>query len=319
MANAPSMRIIFMGTPDFAVPSLNILAESSHEVVAVVTAPDRPAGRGRRLKASAVKEAALALGIPVLQPEKLRDPDFNAGLQALKPDLMVVVAFRMLPKMVWALPSVGTFNLHASLLPDYRGAAPINWAIINGEKRTGATTFLIDAKIDTGNILLQRELELPASWNAGDLHDALMSLGAELVLETVEGLDQGILKPQPQDEGLFEHPAPKIFKEDCEIDWRKSAKEIYDLIRGLSPYPGAWTTFNNEPLKVYGSELVQRDGFAPAGTLKVDEANKSLFVACVEGWLKLTQLQMAGKKRMAVADLLNGYKGEWPDLLGSTE
>ncbi|MEM9985830.1 MAG: methionyl-tRNA formyltransferase [Bacteroidota bacterium] len=313
------MRIIFMGTPNFAVPSLNILAQSSHEVVAVVTAPDRPAGRGRRLKASAVKEAAQKLAIPVLQPEKLRGPDFNARLQSLKPDLMVVVAFRMLPQMVWSLPRLGTFNLHASLLPDYRGAAPINWALINGEERTGATTFLIDAKIDTGNILLQRELKVPNTWNAGDLHDALMVMGAELVLETTEGLDQGTLKPKPQDDTLFRHPAPKIFKEDCEIDWHKPAKELYDLIRGLSPYPGARTTFNGEALKVYGSEPLDHDQTAPPGTLMVDRTAKTLAVACGTGWLQLTTLQMAGKKRMSVTDLLTGYKGDWPDSLGPIE
>ncbi len=229
------MRIVFMGTPDFAVPSLDILVKAGYEIGAVVTVPDKPAGRGQKLRPSPIKAYAESASLPILQPVKLRDPAFIQALQDLQPDLMVVVAFRMLPEMVWSIPRIGTFNLHASLLPDYRGAAPINWVIINGETRTGATTFFIDKQIDTGNMLLKTALDIPLDWTAGDLHDALMVQGAELVLETVKGIAAGQLEAKPQDDSLFQHHAPKIFKENCQINWAQPAQQVYNFIRGLSP------------------------------------------------------------------------------------
>ncbi|MEM8892045.1 MAG: methionyl-tRNA formyltransferase, partial [Bacteroidota bacterium] len=249
------MRIIFMGTPEFSVPSLDILHKNGHEVVAVVTAQDKPAGRGRKIRKSAVKLYAEEEGLKVLQPGKLRDPQFIEALTELNPELMVVVAFRMLPEMVWSIPSIGTFNLHASLLPDYRGAAPINWAIINGEEKTGATTFFIDKKIDTGNLLLQREINIPEDWTAGDLHDDLMVKGAELVLETVQALEAGTVEAKAQDDSLFKNHAPKIFKEDCRIDWNQEAYKVNNFIRGLSPYPTSWTKLGEKVLKVYKAEI----------------------------------------------------------------
>ncbi|MEM6343792.1 MAG: methionyl-tRNA formyltransferase [Bacteroidota bacterium] len=304
------MRIIFMGTPEFAVPSLQILHQSkTHEVVGVVTAPDRPAGRGRKLRASAIKEYAVSQAIPVLQPEKLRHPDFIAALEALRPDLMVVVAFRMLPKVVWDMPKIGTFNLHASLLPDYRGAAPINWVIINGETETGLTTFMIDDKIDTGSILLQEKTAIPADWTAGDLHDKLMEMGASLVLQTVEGLDAQQLAAKPQDDSLYRNPAPKIHKEDCRINWEASTVEVYNHIRGLSPYPAAWTTLEGLNCKILQVSMTEEERSAQPGTIKA-MGQSQILVACQDGWLQIDQLQLAGKKRMATADFLRGYKEE---------
>ncbi len=296
-----------MGTPEFAVASLQRLVESSYEVVGVVTAPDRPAGRGQKLKASPVKQYAEKQGIPIFQPVKLRNPHFVDAMENLRPDLMVVVAFRMLPELIWSIPRIGTFNLHASLLPDYRGAAPINWVLINGESRTGATTFFIDKQIDTGSLLLQRELEVPHEWNAGDLHDALMDMGAELVLDTVDGIAQEKLKPQPQDDSLFLHPAPKIFKEDCRIDWGQSAAKLYNFIRGLSPYPTAWTRMGDKQVKIFSAQLGPiLDGEDIPGTLQISE--DSLSVACIDRWLKITSLQMEGRKRMEASDFLRGQK-----------
>lgn len=306
------MRIIFMGTPDFAVPSLDILVENGYDVVAAVTAPDRPAGRGQQLRPSPVKLAAERHGIEVLQPEKLRNPAFVDRLQALQPDLMVVVAFRMLPEMVWSIPSRGTFNLHASLLPDYRGAAPINWALMNGETRSGVTTFLIDHQIDTGNILLREEVGIPRHWNAGDLHDHLMAMGAGLVLRTVQGLAAGTLTPQPQDEKSARHHAPKIFKEDCRIDWQRSAEELYHFVRGLAPYPTAWTTLQGQRLKLYAVEPVEADDTASPGTVR--QQGETLQVATGRGWLALQEIQPAGKKRMSVADFLRGRSMNWNDV-----
>ncbi len=304
------MRIIFMGTPEFAVPSLQILHQSeAHQVVGVVTAPDRPAGRGRKLRASAIKEYAVSQEIPVLQPEKLRNPEFISELEALQPDLMVVVAFRMLPKVVWGMPSIGTFNLHASLLPDYRGAAPINWVIMNGETETGLTTFMIDDKIDTGSILLQEKTEIPSDWTAGDLHDKLMEMGAELVLKTVEGLDAKQLEAKPQDDKLYRNPAPKIHKEDCRINWEASTVEVYNHIRGLSPYPAAWTTLEGLNCKILQVSMTEDKRSAQPGSIKGAD-NEQILVACKDGWLQINQLQLAGKKRMATADFLRGYKEE---------
>jgi len=307
------MRIIFMGTPDFAVPSLDILLDRGHEVVAVVTAPDRPAGRGKKLRPSPVKLAAEKHELRVLQPEKLRDPAFVQTLQELAPDLMVVVAFRMLPEVVWSIPQLGTFNLHASLLPDYRGAAPINWVLINGETRTGVTTFLIDRQIDTGNLLLSRAIDVPDTWTAGDLHDRLMVMGAELVAETVDGLGQRTLAPQPQDESQALHPAPKIFKDDCRIDWQQSTQAIHNFVRGLSPFPTAWTTLEGELFKVYRAEPGEGDATDAPGTLRVQD--EQLLVATEDGWLRLLEVQVPGKKRMSADDYLRGR----PTLSGNVE
>ena len=317
-------KIVFMGTPDFAVPSLRILVENDYEVVAVVTAPDRPSGRGQKLTPSPVKEYALNQGLLLLQPEKMRDPDFIATLQALNADLMVVVAFRMLPEMVWSLPRIGTFNLHASLLPDYRGAAPINWALINGETETGATTFFIDKEIDSGAILLQKRQDIPPDWNAGDLHDALMETGAQLVLETVRELEAGNLSPKAQDINGFQHPAPKIFKEDCRIDWKRPATELHNFIRGLSPYPAAWTTLNGKQLKIYRSALSDLEGrnqnrdkagpqlngvpsLAISGTIRTD-GKTFLQIATKSGYLDILEMQIEGKKRMGTEEFLRGFK-----------
>ena len=258
-----------MGTPEFAIPTLRRLVEAGHELVAVVTAPDKPAGRGLQLKPSPVKEAAIELGITVLQPEKLKSEAFLAELQALKPELAVVVAFRMLPEVVWKMPSKGTLNLHAALLPDYRGAAPINWAVVNGETKTGATTFFIDQQIDTGDILLKTEIDLPEEWSAGDLYNVLMERGAELVVETVAGIEANTIVPQPQNEIAFVHAAPKIFKHDCRINWNQSSKKVYDFIRGMAPYPTAWTTLSDKSLKIFSSTYSKENVGKEAGEMVI--------------------------------------------------
>lgn len=300
------MRIVYMGTPDFAIPSLRILVEHGYPVVGVVTAPDRPAGRGLQLRPSPVKEYALSQGLKVLQPEKLRDPDFQAELAALAPDLAVVVAFRMLPEAVWRMPRLGTFNLHASLLPDYRGAAPINWAVINGERRSGATTFFLDKAIDTGQILLQKDLDIPEDWSAGDLHDHLMLMGADLVLQTVQGIESDSLQPFPQDESIIQHAAPKIFKEHCRIDWQQDAVRVRNLVRGLSPFPTAWTTLDGKVLKVYRVALSEETPGTP-GAVLIDRGR--LHIACGSGAVEVLELQLEGKSRMDTATFLRGYKG----------
>ncbi len=302
------MRIIFMGTPDFAIPSLRKLVEHGYEVVGVITAPDRPAGRGRKLRPSPVKVYAESVNIPVLQPEKLRNPEFLEALKNLEPDLAVVVAFRMLPKMVWSVPKLGTFNLHAALLPDYRGAAPLNWVIINGETETGATTFFIDEKIDTGSMLLQRKLSIPETWTVGDLHDEMMEMGGDLVLETVQAIEAGGVTPQPQDHSKFLNPAPKIFKENCLIDWSQPRNKIYNLIRGMSPYPTAWTRLEGKTLKVFYAQPADREEAVEPGKAMMVEG-KQIFVSCADGWLEITDLQLEGKKRMKTEDFLRGYKG----------
>ncbi len=301
------MRIVFMGTPEFAIPSLRILIDHGYDVVAVVTAPDRPSGRGQQLTASPVKEFAVSRGLMVLQPEKLKDPTFVEALATLAPDLAIVVAFRMLPQVVWAMPTRGTLNLHAALLPDYRGAAPLNWAVINGETKTGATTFMIDQQIDTGAILLKTEVSIPHEWNAGDLHDAMMEQGASLVLETVQAIAAGTLQPQPQDETAFLHPAPKIFKDDCRINWHRSAAELYNFVRGLSPYPTAWTTLNGKMLKIYKATEGDLEIDGPAGSLRVTE-QKELWVRCADRSLRIDTLQIEGKKRMETAAFLLGHR-----------
>ena len=248
--NAKDLRIIFMGTPEFAVPSLRALVAEGYNVVAVVTAPDKPAGRGQKLRESEVKTAARELGLPVMQPEKLKDPQFVAAMEALKPDLGIVIAFRMLPEIIWAMPRFGTFNLHASLLPQYRGAAPINWAVINGETETGVTTFLLNHEIDKGGIIGQIRVPIDSTDNVGSMYEKLMNIGTSLVIDTVERISSGNIHPVEQeniDEATL-RPAPKIFKEDCIIDWSRNGKEIIDFIRGLSPYPSAWTQLDGDDL-----------------------------------------------------------------------
>lgn len=308
------LKIVFMGTPEFAVESLKQLVENGYNVVAAITVPDKPAGRGQKLRASAVKEYALEKSIPVLQPEKLKDPTFLAELTALTPDLQVVVAFRMLPKEVWNLPPYGTFNLHASLLPQYRGAAPINWAVINGEAKTGITTFLIDEKIDNGNILLQQEVEINFEDNAGIVHDKLMFQGSKLVCTTVDALATKSIQPIIQT-GLYENeeelqPAPKIFKQDCRIQWSKPVESIYNQIRGLSPYPAAWThfTFGDDlkVLKIFSAEILHKPAETP-GTIESD-GKTYLHICAKDGWLKINNLQLEGKKRMPIEDFLRGNK-----------
>lgn len=304
------LRIVFMGTPDFAVATLEAVNNSEHEIVGVITAPDRPAGRGRKLQQSAVKQFALTNDLPVLQPKNLKSEEFLEELKALNANLQIVVAFRMLPKIVWDMPEFGTFNLHASLLPNYRGAAPINWAIINGETKTGATTFFIDDKIDTGEIILQEETTIEENETAGELHDKLMVLGANLVLRTVEliSLDKASTKKQVVDDEI--KSAYKIYKETCQIDWNKSIKEIYNHIRGMSPYPTAWTNLINDGetifLKIYKVSKEAESHQYEIG--RIIASKKELKVAVEFGYIVLQEIQLPGKKRMPVSALLNGLK-----------
>ncbi len=299
-----------MGTPDFAVASLRALIEHKYTVVGVITSPDRPAGRGQTLRQSAVKEYATSKGLRVLQPTNLKAEAFLGELKQLEANLQIVVAFRMLPKVVWKMPAYGTFNLHASLLPDYRGAAPINWAIINGEEKTGVTTFFIDEKIDTGAIIAQTECPISKEDTAGSLHDKLMIQGAELVLKTVQHIEKGEVKTIDQKHVKVVKEAPKLSKENCEIKWDASPKAIYDQIRGLSPYPAAWTTLINKEesiyLKVYKASFTQEENSVPNGTLLSDK--KSIRVAVSGGYIWLEEIQLPGKRKMNVKDVLNGLK-----------
>ena len=330
------LRIVFMGTPEFAVESLKRLVEGGYNVVAVVTQPDKPVGRHQdTLQPSQVKQYAVEHGLPVLQPVKMKDPEFVEQLRSYQADLQVVVAFRMLPEVVWAMPKYGTFNVHAALLPQYRGAAPINWAVINGEKETGVTTFFLDHDIDTGRIIMQKRFPIPETANVEYVYDGLMHLGAELALETIDALiaADGNIGSIPQSkllgEGVELKPAPKIFKDTCRIDFHKPAKQVYDFIRGLSPYPGAWTEikkketvvfFDNpreegkvkstakiQVLKMFSTHLSgMKRGEAPVGSLRVE--GKMLQVACLDEWLNIQELQLSGKKRMDAAAFLNGMK-----------
>lgn len=302
------MKIVFMGTPDFAVASLEALLNAGENIVAVITAPDKPAGRGQKIHSSAVKTFALEHHIPVLQPQKLKDPLFLNELKALDADLQVVVAFRMLPEVVWNMPPKGTINLHASLLPQYRGAAPINHAIINGEKVTGVSTFFLTHDIDTGNIIFREEVAILPEDTAGDLHDKLMQVGAQVLTKTVKALEQGIFKEtaQPQDSKDL-NQAPKIFKEDCIIDWNQPTQKVNDFIRGLSPYPTAYTTLHDKVLKVFkASPEVSEVNEAP-GSIISDERTFIKF-ACTDGYIKIEDLQLQGKKRMKTEDFLRGYR-----------
>ena len=303
-------RVVFMGTPDFAVASLDAIVQAGYEVAAVVTVPDRQTGRGLKLTYSPVKEYALAHGLPVLQPEKLRDPQFLDALQALHADIFVVVAFRMLPQVVWSMPPLGTFNLHASLLPQYRGAAPINWAIINGETETGVTTFLLNEKIDEGQLLLQRSTPIADDDDAGTLHDRLAEMGRKLVVETLDGLAANTLVPKPQSAHGTLRAAPKIFKPDCAINWSRGGAEIVDFVRGLSPYPAATCTLTDAngkaiPIKIYSVDYEPAAGI-PVGSLKSDR-KKELKIGVKDGFVKILSLQMSGKKKISIDEFLRGY------------
>ncbi|MBD3749636.1 MAG: methionyl-tRNA formyltransferase [Sphingobacteriales bacterium] len=303
------MRVVFMGTPEFAVASLEALIKSGQEIVAVVTAPDKPAGRGQKLNESAVKKFAIAHQLKVLQPEKLKNPEFLSELKALNADLQVVVAFRMLPEVVWNMPPKGTINLHASLLPQYRGAAPINWAIINGEKESGVTTFFLKHEIDTGDILFSEKVEITEEMTASDLHDALMNVGAQLLTQTVKAIEANDYQEKPQESFAvteLKH-APKIFKEDCKINWNKSNQEIFNLIRGLSSYPTAFTEFLGKGLKIYLAEREDKEPGISAGAFLTDHKTYLKF-ASKDGFIHVKEIQQEGKKRMKVDEFLRGVR-----------
>jgi methionyl-tRNA formyltransferase len=301
------MDIIFMGTPDFAVHSLQRLIDTHHKISAVVTTPDKPKGRGLQLSSSSVKQFAEKNKLPVLQPEKLRDELFINEIKKLQPDLIIVVAFRILPKEVYTIPKFGSFNLHASLLPKYRGAAPINWAIINGDRVTGVTTFFLKDKVDTGSIIMQQTCSIEENDNAGTIHDKLAQIGADTVLSTVNLIEMtnGNVPVESQEEAEAS-PAPKIFKNDCRIDWNRSAQQVHNFIRGLSPYPAAFTTLNDKIVKIYRTQklLLQNDQLKPA-EIKTD--NSKIFVSCSDFLLEILELQLEGKKRMSSKDFINGH------------
>lgn len=306
-----SRRVVFMGTPEFAVRSLDALLKAGINIVGVVTAPDKPAGRGRQLQGSAVKARTTELGLPLLQPIKLRDPDFHRQLAGFGADLFVVVAFRMLPEVVWNMPRLGTMNLHASLLPQYRGAAPINWAVINGETTTGATTFFIRHEIDTGDVLMREELPIGPDETAGELHDRLAIMGGDLLARTVQHVFDGTVARQPQQAGpgAALRSAPKLTPENCRIAWHHSAARVHNHIRGLSPYPGAWTAWHQDGrtlhFKVLRASLYAGASSATApGTVRFDR--EGMTVRCGDGWLRLTEVQLEGKRRMTGADLMRG-------------
>ena len=305
------MRIIFMGTPEFAVASLDILIQHNYNVVAVVTVPDKPAGRGQQIQQSAVKKYALEKGLTILQPDKLKDEQFVNELKKLNADLQLVVAFRMLPEVVWNMPPLGTYNLHGSLLPRYRGAAPINWAIINGETESGVTTFKLKHEIDTGNMLYQAKTPITETTTAGELHDSLMHIGAELILKTVKSIESGDYKLLPQNDTEIIH-APKLFKDTCKINWNNPVEKINNLIRGLSPYPAAFTEYVDKKnqtisIKIYRAEKEISTHTLPIGSI-ISDNKTSLKVACINGFISIKELQMAGKKRMLVDEFLRGFK-----------
>lgn len=302
-----SLKIVFFGTPQFAVPVLEKLAASNHRVVAVVTAPDKPAGRGMKLQHSEVKESALQLQLPILQPEKLKNPEFINALAAYEADVFVVVAFRMLPEIVWNMPPLGSFNLHASLLPQYRGAAPINWAIINGEKETGLTTFKLQQEIDTGNIVLQEKIAISDDMDVASLYTAMMYKGADLMLQTINLLAEGNVTYLPQSDSKELRHAPKIFKENCKIDFSKTVNEVYNHIRGLSPYPAAFTRLNGLNLKVYKAQKNYTTDTLPIGIIATD-GKTFLQVKCADGYIVFNELQLEGKKRMEINEFLRGNK-----------
>jgi methionyl-tRNA formyltransferase len=309
--NTADTRIVFMGTPPFAVASLDALVKAGFTISAVVTAPDKPAGRGLQLQQSAVKKYAVENNLPVIQPVKLKDPAFIDALEALNANVFVVVAFRMLPEIVWNMPPMGTINVHGSLLPSYRGAAPINWAVINGEKETGVTTFKLKAAIDTGNILLQDKLPITEADTAGTIHDKMMVLGAHLLVTTLHGIINNTLAEKDQEEIINNDPnllkhAPKIFTETCTINWNNTAESIFNLIRGLSPFPGALTKLDDKIFKIFAAQKEICSHQSPAGSVLTDNKTYLKF-ACADGYLHITDLQLEGKKRMQVADFLRGY------------
>jgi methionyl-tRNA formyltransferase len=299
-----------MGTPEFAVASLNALVQAGCNIVSVITAPDKPAGRGMKVTESAVKKYAVEKGLPLLQPEKLKNPQFIEELKALQADLQIVVAFRMLPEIVWNMPPMGTINLHGSLLPQYRGAAPINWAVINGEKETGVTTFKLQHEIDTGDILLQESFPIGENETTGEVHDRMKEIGAQLLVKTVEGLTNNTLKEIPQvsvaDPSTIKH-APKLFTETCKIDWNQPVAAIHNLIRGLSPYPAAFTQLNDKTLKIYKATKEEAVNVPAPGTVDSDKKTYLKF-ACADGYIHVTELQLEGKKKMGVEEFLRGYR-----------
>lgn len=303
------LRIVFMGTPEFAVKSLAAILEAGFNVAGVITAPDRPAGRGRKLKASAVKEYAVLKNIQVLQPVNLKSEEFQKQLKELNPNVQVVVAFRMLPEAVWNYPEYGTFNLHASLLPQYRGAAPINWALINGEKRTGVSTFFLDENIDTGNMIFQEKLKIDPHENVGTLHDRLMETGAQLVVKTLNAIAREEVKPKPQPETVGLKEAPKLNRENTKIDWNAPVDEIYNLIRGLNPYPAAWCYLEDSSeeikVKIFDVQKIKQEHHLPNGTVTVNE--NVIKVAAMDGYIIIDEIQLPGKRKMEAKALLNGF------------
>ena len=303
------LRIVFMGTPDFATESLKRLVENNYNIVGVVTAPDRPAGRGQKIKFSSVKEYAVSQNLQVLQTEKLKNPQFIDELKNLEADLFVVVAFRMLPEIVWRLPAKGTFNLHGSLLPRYRGAAPINWAVINGDKETGVTTFFIEKDIDTGNIIFKEKLSISDKDTAGNIHDKLMHIGSELVCKTIDAIESNKAPNSPQLNETATH-APKIFKADCKVNWEENSVVIHNKIRGLSPYPTAWTSIDKDKtLKLFSSSYENANHNETIGKILISN-NKEMKVAAKDGFVHIHELQLSGKKRMKTEDFLRGYNFE---------
>lgn len=300
-------RIVFMGTPAFAVASLSALLEAKMNLVGVVTAPDKPGGRGMQLQQSAVKQFALAHDLPILQPDKLKSPEFLEALSNWKPDIQVVVAFRMLPETIWSMPPMGTLNVHGSLLPQYRGAAPINWAIINGERETGVTTFQLQHAIDTGAILLQDRIAITPNMTAGELHDKMMIVGANLLVKTLNSLFNNSIKSIPQNDSTNIKHAPKIFTKDCEINWNKTATEVHNLVRGLAPFPGAITKIEGKIVKLFSTSILEEKPTETAGTF-VTDGKTFARIACSDGYLALNDIQWEGKKRMPITDFLRGYR-----------
>jgi len=301
------LRIVFMGTPEFACAGLEILIQNNYNVVGVITAPDRKSGRGQKITPSPVKEVAVKHGLKVLQPTNLKSTDFINELKTLNANLQIVVAFRMLPEVVWDMPKIGTFNLHASLLPQYRGAAPINWAIINGETKTGVSTFFLKHEIDTGDLLFRQEELITTEDNVGTLYERLMNIGADLILKTTQKIEIGDFTTTPQVFNEDLNPAPKIFKETCKIDWTIGSTKIHNLIRGLSPYPVAWTELNDKTCKIYKSALTDIPSKGPAGTFESD-GKTFLHFNTADQQLKIEELQLQGKKRMAIGDFLRGFQ-----------
>lgn len=306
------LKIVFLGTPDFAVESLRRIVEGGYNVVGVITMPDKPAGRGHKLLQSPVKQYAVEKGLHLMQPVKLKDPEFVDELRSLDADLFIVIAFRMLPEVVWSMPRLGTFNLHASLLPRYRGAAPINWAVINGDTETGVTTFFLKHEIDTGDIIAQERVDILPTDNVGDVHDRLMMLGADLTIDTIESIIDGTLKTIPQDQLVGDTeptPAPKIFKETCRIDWNRPAREIHNLVRGLSPYPAAWSVLTDDgkeigSVKIFETAVLDGGADVEPGQVVIDRYR--LMVGCSDGLIEVLSLQPQGKRRMSASDFLRG-------------